>query len=160
MYLENIKLAFFDYDDTLCIHRTFEHGSRTREAWAQSCVDDDDNWYMNSKYCAPSKSVGKFAKVLSDKGTICNVLTWAETNFLERARWRFINTYYEARFSNLYVSGTREGKLQVAKFISKTLGFQPNEVLLVDDHPATREEFRSHGFRTLSVSELMVMSEE
>ena len=159
MDLSNIKVAFFDYDDTLCIHRVFESGWRGDDLYIRALVLNDEDWYINCKYCRPSSAVDKFAQLLEQNGIVNNVLTWSECNMLEAARRKFLEVNYEAVFNKIYIVGNREDKVKLISDFAVVLGLRREQILLIDDHPTTRGEFREAGFKTISVSEIMVMAE-
>lgn len=154
--LKGIKVVLFDYDDTLCIHDNFLTERRSSEEWWDSCFRDNGEWYTDEYQCKASKQMDRFALDIQKLGIPMHILTWSNTNMHEFARRRFLQINYEANFDRIFIVGERHIKVKLAEQLCRHMGISKYELLLVDDHPMTREEFKDAGFQVTSPSSVMV----
>lgn len=152
----NIKVAFFDYDDTVCVHLCM-FGKSLQKNYEAACLARDKEFYMDDSSCLPLEPVQMFAKLLKDKGIDCNILTWAGEEDLVPARWEFLNKYYPEIFKELYRAVSREDKVKFLSAFALEHGLKAEEILIVEDHPTTEGECRRAGFKAVSVSELCAL---
>ena len=152
--MDEIKLAFFDYDDTLCIHRHNGVRRPTVEEFDTARVTEDIGYYMNLQWFTYSPAVKDIVSSLYNKGVKLYVLTWASDDTLVSARQAFLSHYYGDVFSGLTVVGSRESKIAFARMYSRINKIPGSQILIVEDHPDTRYDFLVAGFSALSVSEI------
>ena len=154
--LRKIKVAFFDYDDTLCVHRHISVNRPEKSTWDKAILLDVADWYSHPEYCVPQPAIQEFVTKLKGHGVKCHCLTWSNTNQLERARRKFLDENYNEAFDKIYIVGSREYKIDILENYVGLLHFKRDEILLVEDHPDTIYEARSKGFNALTVSEIVV----
>ena len=158
--LKNIKLVFVDYDDTLCIHRHVDIEPPSHEDWVKAQVNGDIMQYISSQFDY-SPAVKFYINTLFKQGAELYVLTWDNINALYMARKKFLSLYYgKDTFKDVIITNQRYTKVDIAKDYARIKGITPDKVLMIDDHPDTRFEFKQAGFSTVSVSELSMMYEQ
>ena len=154
--LSKVKVAFFDFDDTLCVHRYLNVNRPTRDEWDKAIVTGSKDWYSNTKYCVPQPAIQAFVHTMAKNNVVCHCLTWSELNLLEGARRKFLDEHYDKIIDKIYITGSRDGKLKVMDKYVNLLGYKPEELLLIEDHPVTIDECRKAGYSVLTVSELVM----
>ncbi|MBQ2882602.1 MAG: hypothetical protein IJE43_02345 [Alphaproteobacteria bacterium] len=149
-----IQVALFDFDDTLCIHKHIGVNRRTKKEWYEATFERDEDWYMDKTLCTYSPCLKYLLEKLNNSGTQCYGLTWSFSNGLYNARMKFVNHYYPNMLSDIFIVNSREAKVEFAKRLCETYGFSESNVLIVEDHPDTQMEFREAGMQALSMSEV------
>ena len=150
--LRSMKVVFFDYDDTLCIHKNFS-GTGWSSGWWDAVLDDNYKYYMDTERCAPNPVLQDMCKIFKRNRTLCHILTWADCNGMQEARWRFIHQYYPDIFKKLFIMSSREGKLVFLERYAAHYGIKKEDILIIEDHPVTLEECLKAGFSAMSASE-------
>ena len=148
--IKNKKVIFFDFDDTLCIHLRLMLNDYTHNAWQSAMFEQRTDFYSNSdSHVAPKKMIS-FVRKVKDAGIICHCVTWSSDNRVAVPKSEFLKYNYGECIENLYVAGSREYKFKLVTEYCKHYDVSLDEVLLVDDHPDTLNEFRKAGIECIS----------
>ena len=136
--LSNIKVAIFDFDDTLAIHKDKDYQKHRNES-----EEKLQNYYLNA-YLAPEKfyeiiepcnmseSIFKLINILRKNNVKIYCVSGMKFSFHLRAKEYFVHKYYG---NDIEVISTRNQQLKIdaVKIISKANNCNLNEVLFVDD---------------------------
>lgn len=149
--IDKIKVVFLDFDDTLCFHYGVEELNEGHDFWFKSMLEGKIDWYLNEEFHGVSKEMQDFVEFCKIHHISCHCLSWASNNIVYDAKRRLLDEKYPS-VKSLFLTGTREAKLEFMKDFCKANGLNRNQILLVDDHPTTRSEFRKEGFYAVNVN--------
>ena len=152
--LSNIKVAIFDFDDTLVIHKDKDYQKHRNES-----EEKLQNYYLNA-YLAPEKFyeiiepcnmseyILKLINILRKNNVKIYCVSGMKFSFHLRAKEYFVHKYYG---NNIEVISTRNQQLKIdaAKIISKANNCNLNEVLFVDDIEENIINFDKIGINAL-----------
>lgn len=148
---DNIKVVFLDFDDTLCFHYGVEEEIEGHMFWLKSMLDNKDDWYLDEEYHGISKEMQDFVRFCMMCHIDCHCLSWADNNVAYNAKRRLLDEKYPS-VKSLFLTGTRDGKVKFVDDFCKVNRLERHQILLVDDHPTTRSEFRKEGFYAVNVN--------
>lgn len=151
--LSKIKVAFLDFDDTMCIH--LDH-SQWHE-WFRDCLTGSGEIYLDRSKCAPMPCMDYLINDLKNANILRICLTWAEVDFVKEPKEGFIRHYYgDDAINQLYCTGTREDKIKFIIQYCKTYGLKHEEVLVVEDNQNTISEVLMAGCVLMTPQEVAV----
>ena len=129
IFLEDIKLVLFDFDDTLCIHQIRKKGNSNNFNIAM--LNRDIN-YWDCKNCYPNHQMKIFMKLCAsihvDMGLISAVTSCCEAE--NKIQWIFEK--YGFKLKN-YCTGNAENKINIIKALLQSSALTPQNILFVDD---------------------------
>lgn len=136
--LKNIKVAIFDFDDTLVIHRDREylqHRNENEESLQNYFLNaylNPEKFYEIIEPCNISHSILKLIDILRKNNVKIYCVSGMRFSFHFKAKEYFVHKYYG---NDIEVISTRnqETKIDAVKIISKVNNCNLNEVLFVDD---------------------------
>jgi len=136
--LNDIKVAIFDFDDTLAIHKDKDYQKHRNES-----EDKLLNYYLNAylnpekfyeiiEPCNMSESILKLINILRKNNVKIYCVSGMKFSFHLKAKEYFVHKYYA---NDIEVISTRnqELKVEAAKIISKINNCSFDEILFVDD---------------------------
>ena len=136
--LDKIKVAIFDFDDTLAIHKDVDYKKRRNES-EENLINYYLNAYLNpnSFYeiiepCSISQPIFKLINILRKNNVEIYCVSGMKFSFHLEAKEYFVHKYYG---NDIKVISSRNHELKVvaAKIISKINNCDLNEILFVDD---------------------------
>ena len=136
--LNNIKVAIFDFDDTLAVHKDVEYKKHRNET-EEKLLNYYLNAYLNPQKfyeiiepCDMSTSILKLINILRKNNVKLYCVSGMKFSFHLKAKEYFIRKYYG---DDIEVISSRNQELKIAatKIISKINNCKLNEVLFVDD---------------------------
>ena len=152
--LSNIKVAIFDFDDTLAIHKDKDYQKHRNES-----EEKLQNYYLNAyltpekfyeiiEPCNISESILKLINILRKNNVKIYCVSGMKFSFHLRAKEYFVHKYYG---NDIEVISTRnqQFKIDAAKIISKANNCNLNEVLFVDDIEENIINFDKIGINAL-----------
>ena len=152
--LSNIKVAIFDFDDTLAIHKDKDYQKHRNES-----EEKLQNYYLNAyltpekfyeiiEPCNISESILKLINILRKNNVKIYCVSGMKFSFHLRAKEYFVHKYYG---NDIEVISTRNQQLKIdaAKIISKANNCNLNEVLFVDDIEENIINFDKIGINAL-----------
>lgn len=148
--LSEYEAAFVDYDDTLCVRLLHEGNPE----YYKKMLSGDRNYYINEAVFMPGVGCRKLLHELKHSKVIC--LTWATTDIVKIPKQAFLDYYFNGLVDDMVITGTREGKVKFMEIYAETYGIKHENILLVDDHPETRNEAFNKGFGIMSASEVAI----
>lgn len=136
--LNNIKVAIFDFDDTLAIHKDkdyIKHRNENEENLLNYYLNayiNPNSFYESIEPCDMSKSIFKLINILRKNNVKIYCVSGMKFSFHLKAKQYFVHKYYG---NDIEVISTRNQELKVdaVKIISKVNNCNLNEILFVDD---------------------------
>lgn len=136
--LNNIKVAIFDFDDTLAIHKDkdyIKHRNENEENLLNYYLNaylNPNSFYESIEPCNISKSIFKLINILRKNNVKIYCVSGMKFSFHLKAKEHFVHKYYG---NDIEVISTRNQELKVdaVKIISKVNNCDLNEILFVDD---------------------------
>lgn len=149
--LNHIKIAVFDFDDTLSIH--------DNKSWAEQRTDDyyiqaylrPEDFYDSIEPCHPSKKLQEIVQFCRANGIDMYCLSGMRFSLHYKAKETFINEYYGADVK-LVSSASQELKADVLHMLAKIHNCSKNEVLFVDDLPTNISSLVELGYWAVNVN--------
>ena len=137
--LSNIKLAVFDFDDTLAIHKDrdfmkkhFEAGEENKISYYADAYTDPGGFYDETEPCVRSEVLYNFINVLREKKIKMYCLSGMKFSFHLKAKQCFINKYYGDDIE-VITAASQESKLLGIKVLQKLNNCSIDEILFIDD---------------------------
>lgn len=152
--LNNIKVAIFDFDDTLAIHKDkdyIKHRNENEENLLNYYLNaylNPNSFYESIEPCNMSKSIFKLINILRKNNVKIYCVSGMKFSFHLKAKEYFVHKYYG---NDIEVISTRNQELKVdaAKIISKVNNCNLNEILFVDDIEENIINFNGIGINAL-----------
>ena len=152
--LSNIKVAIFDFDNTLAIHKDKDYQKHRNES-----EEKLQNYYLNA-YLAPEKfyeiiepcnmseSILRLINILRKNNVKIYCVSGMKFSFHLRAKEYFVHKYYGNDIEVISTSN-QQLKIDAAKIISKVNNCNLNEVLFVDDIEENIINFNKIGINAI-----------
>ena len=155
--LRNIKLAIFDFDDTLAIHKDKDYGLHRKE-WGKNnyykqAYENPDIFYETIEPCDISKDMYKLISYLRLHNVKMFCLFGMKMSLHANAKQAFINKNYGEDIK-LLASSTQSGKVDVVQILQESTGCKPSEVLFVDDLPNVVDLMKEQGYIALLATQV------
>ena len=152
--LNNIKVAVFDFDDTLAIHKDkdyIKHRNENEENLLNYYLNaylNPNSFYESIEPCNMSKSIFKLINILRKNNVKIYCVSGMKFSFHLKAKEYFVHKYYG---NDIEVISTRNQELKVdaVKIISKVNNCNLNEILFVDDIEENIINFNGIGINAL-----------
>ena len=152
--LNNIKVAIFDFDDTLAIHKDKdykEHRNETEEKFLNYYLNaylNPNSFYESIEPCNVSKSIFKLISILRKNNVKIYCVSGMKFSFHFKAKEYFVHKYYGKDIEG-GVTRNQELKVDAVKIISKVNNCNLNEILFVDDIEENIIKFNEIGINAL-----------
>lgn len=157
MITENIKLAIFDFDDTLAIHMDQEYGKHRHENgienYYKNAFEHPDSFYDEIEPCKISKDMFNLIGYLRLNNVKMYCLSGMRLSLHYDAKQYFINKYY-GKDIKLLTAYPQEYKVNVVKILQKSFQCEPDEILFIDDNKKVVDLMRLQGYNALLVKEV------
>lgn len=157
--LSNIKLAIFDFDDTLAIHKDKEfskHRSESEENFINfyfNAYTDPYSFYDVVEPCTKSEVLYNLIGILRSKNIKMYCLSGMKFTFHLKAKQSFINKYYGEGIEVISTS-SRELKLKGLKVLQRINNCNLDEVLLIDNRQDVIDLLTNNGIKGINVEDL------
>ena len=157
--LDNIKVAIFDYDDTLAIHKDREflkHRSESEDNFLNFYLNaylNPETFYENIEVCEKSKSLYKIINILRNNGAKLYCLTGMKFSFHFKAKQNFIHKYYgnDIEVISCY---PQSRKVDAVKIIQRINKCELTEILFVDDIKDNVDMLNDLGVHALLINDV------
>lgn len=157
--LDNIKVAIFDFDDTLAIHKDREflkHRAENEETYLDFYLNaylNPETFYENIEVCEKSNSLYKIINILRNNGAKLYCLTGMKFSFHLKAKQNFIHKYYgnDIEVISCY---PQERKVDSVKIMQKVNNCNLSEILFVDDIKDNVDKLNNLGVSALLIDEV------
>lgn len=157
--LNNIKVAIFDFDDTLAIHEDREYKRKRRESedklfgYYMDAYLNPEIFYEKIEICGMSEPIFKLINVLRKNGVKIYCVSGMKFSFHLKAKENFVHKHY-GNDIKVISAGTQELKIKAAKIIRKINGCNLNEILFVDDIRENIINFNKDGINAVLPEEV------
>lgn len=157
--LDNIKVAIFDFDDTLAIHKDrdfLKHRSENEETYLNFYLNaylNPETFYENIESCNKSDSLYKIINILRNNGSKLYCLTGMKFSFHFKAKQNFIHNHY-GNDIEVIACYPQERKTDAVKIIQKANNCDFSEILFVDDIKDNVDKLNNLGVCALSIDEV------
>ena len=157
--LNNIKVAIFDFDDTLAIHRDKDYANKRNEDYNvfldfyKNAYLNSDNFYDEIEVCDMSDSLYKFIDMLRKQGTKLYVLSGMKFSFQLKAKTNFVHKYY-GNDIEVIMARSQEMKVDGVKVLQRINNCRLDEILFVDELKENIDRFKNMGINALLPSEV------
>ncbi|MBQ2938108.1 MAG: hypothetical protein IJE05_04450 [Clostridia bacterium] len=157
--LDNIKVAIFDFDDTLAFHKDrdfLKHRSENEETYLNFYLNaylNPETFYESIESCDKSDSLYKLINFLRNNGSKLYCLSGMRFSFHLKAKQNFINKYYgnDIEVISCY---PQERKIDAVKIIQKINNCDLSEILFVDDIKDNVDKLNNLGVSAFLIDEV------
>lgn len=149
--MDKVKIALFDFDDTLCIHA--QHGDEEEDHFVKNMILGKDHW--TEKGCVPNKQIHSF--LLYCKGIYVRIglISWTGSFLHMKTKQKWAEEkYHPVKFENFCV-GTLEGKIEIMQGLCEAYGYAREQILIVDDLYKTLSVAENRGFQACTPMEVV-----
>lgn len=150
MELKDIKVAIFDFDDTLAIHKDPNFKKKRNENennffnyYVQAYLSPD-NFYEEIEPCLTSSTLHKLITLLKNNSVKLYCLTGVKFSFHLKAKEHFVHKYYDKDIE-IISTQSQERKTDATRIIQKINKCELNEILFVDDLEENIKRLNSLG---------------
>ncbi len=127
--LSRVKVALFDFDDTLCIHRKADNFDI--ESYNVAMVKGGTS-YWDMMGSAPNKQMKVFMDKLSKDNVELGLISATKLSCTGTNKTEWVKRKYGYTLKN-YCTGDFDSKVQIIKALITANNLSPDEVLFVDD---------------------------
>lgn len=127
----NVKVAFLDFDDSICIHI---NKKRIYENWFEAQVKHDLNYYLNKEKYLPMPGIKYLLKRLEKLNIPTFGLTCTEYSTVAPLKLNFVHYYYGNHMQEMICVGKKKSKIEFIKNYCKVHNISVENVLLIDDN--------------------------
>lgn len=152
--IKNIKVAIFDFDDTLAIHKNRDY-KKNRNENEEKLLDyylkaylNPRTFYDNIEICDMSESIFKLISILRENNVKMYCVSGMRCSFHLKAKEYFVHKYYGTDIEVISTSN-QELKVDAIKIISKINNCNLNEILFVDDMKENIVRFKNIGINAI-----------
>jgi len=157
--LNNIKVAVFDFDETLAIHKDKDftkHRSESEENftnWYYNAYKNPSNFYEEIEPCTKSEILYDLIKNLREEKIKMYCLSGMKFSFHLKAKQTFVNKYYG---NDIEVISTSEQdlKLKGIRIIAKINNCKLDEILFVDDNLEVVTLLKKNGVKAIHIDNI------
>ena len=153
--LNRIKVAVFDFDDTLAIHKDrefmkkhFEAGEENKIRYYTDAYIDPDRFYEETEPCEASEALYALVALLREKRIKMYCLSGMKFSFHLKAKQCFIDKHY-GKGIEVITSASQESKLQGVKVLQKINDCRPEEILFIDDRQYVLDLLAQYGIKVI-----------
>lgn len=152
--LNNIKVAIFDFDDTLAIHKDRDYSIHRRQSeekflgYYLTAYLNSDSFYETIEPCIISESIYNLIKILKSNNIKMYCVTGMKFSFHFKAKENFVHKHYDDGIEVISAS-SQELKVDAIKIIKQINNCDFNEILFVDDLKENINRFKELGIHAL-----------
>ncbi len=157
--LDNIKVAIFDFDDTLAIHKDKDFPKHRRESeekflsFYEDAYQNPRCFYEQIEPCIRSEKLYNLISILRNKKIKMYCLSGMKFSFNLKAKQFFINKYYGEDIEVISTS-SQELKLTGVKIIQRLNNCKLDEILFIDDRQDVIELLNKEEIKAILVDNI------
>ena len=153
--LKNIKVAIFDFDDTLAIHRDsnyVENRKADEDGYFLKAYENPQAFFETIEPCTANNDMRNLVGYCRNEGIPMFCVTGMRFSLHMSAKNAFIKKYYGDDIE-LITSAGQERKSDVVRILIRHFNIQPEQVLFVDDMQSTLDKLSNDtGITSVHVS--------
>lgn len=160
--LNNIKVAIFDFDETLAIHKSDDYLKHENEEKAfnyyVNAYQNPESFYETIEPCVISEPLHKLINILKNNNTKMYCVSGMKFSFNLKAKEYFVHKYYGDNIE-MISAGTQELKDDAVKVIKRINKCELSEIIFVDDISENVDRFEKmgiHGFLPDDVGNILL----
>lgn len=163
--LNNIKVAIFDFDDTLAIHKDKDFSKHRNENentllnYYLNAYINPECFYESIETCTVSEVIPKLVNSLRKNNVKIYCVSGMRFSFHLKAKEYFVHKYYGCDIE-VISTGSQELKVEAAKIISKVNNCKLNEMLFVDDRKENITNLKNIGGNAILTDEVGILMNE
>lgn len=150
--LNDIKLAIFDFDDTLAIHndkKYREHREKLgKNNYYKNAFEHPDIFYDKIEPCEISENIRNLICYLGLHNVKMFCLSGMHMSLHYDAKQTFINKNY-GKDIKLLSACTQERKIDVVKILQESFHCKPHEILFIDDVQMVVDLMKQQGYMAI-----------
>lgn len=152
--LNKIKVAIFDFDDTLAIHKDgkyLKHRNENKEkllSYYLNAYLKPEKFYETVEPCDMSEPIFRLINILRKNNVKLYCVSGMKFSFHLKAKEYFIHKYY-GNDIELISTSDQKTKIDASKIISKINKCNLNEILFVDDIEKNVVNFNRIGINAI-----------
>lgn len=157
--LDNIKVAVFDFDETLAIHKDKDftkHRSESEENftnWYYNAYRNPNNFYEEIEPCTKSEILYNLINNLRNEKIKMYCLSGMKFSFHLKAKQAFINKHYGNDIEVISTS-EQELKLKGIRIIAKLNNCKLDEILFIDDNLDVIALLEKNGIKAIHIDNI------
>lgn len=163
--LSKIKVAIFDFDDTLAIHKDKDFLKHRNESennflnYFMNAYTSQSTFYETIEPCSVFEPLYKLVKFFEKNGVKMYCVTGIQFSFNIKAKEAFVHNHYSDKIE-VISTNSQKSKVEAIKIISKLNRCNLNEILFVDDLEENITRFKDMGVKALLPSEVDILSKD
>lgn len=162
MNLSNIKIAAFDFDDTLAVHRDKDYVAHRKalneDNYFKMAYLYPNDFYESIETCVAPLEMQSCIAYLRSLGTIKLYCVSGMKHTLHfKAKEAFIHKHYGLDIE-LISAGSQERKADVLRVLQSVYDCRADEVLFVDDKQSTVDFLCKQGFSAILAGNVYMLS--
>lgn len=163
--LSKIKVAIFDFDDTLAIHKDKDFLKHRNESennflnYFMNAYTSPSTFYETIEPCSVFEPLYKLVKFFEKNGVKMYCVTGIQFSFNIKAKEAFVHNHYSDKIE-VISTNSQKSKVEAIKIISKLNRCNLNEILFVDDLEENITRFKDMGVKALLPNEVDILSKD
>ena len=151
--LENVRLALFDFDDTLCIHKSHAHNDSKKNSikYYSNAVKLGAGIWKNS---SPSKHMGVLLNHCKERNIRLGLISATGQSVCSKAKLEWVSNMYGLELENFCVD-TAQSKVLMLTALAEVYNLNADEILLVDDYTYNLVDAANAGFQACTPMEVV-----
>lgn len=156
--LSSIKVAIFDFDDTLAIHKDkdyLKHRNENEEHLLNYYLNaylNPGSFYETIEPCSICDSLQNLIKNFETKGVKMYCVSGMKFSFHLKAKENFVHKYYSNDIE-VISARSQESKCDAVKIIKRINNCDLNEILFIDDNKENIIRFNNMGINAYTPKE-------
>lgn len=151
MALDCIKVAFFDFDDTLAVWSQ----RKKKEFSFEGCLTDLIAHRHSYDDAVVPKGMVEFVSAISEYVDKMFVLTYERCSLWKDEKKAYVDKNYPKAFDDVIIAGRPEDKVMIMKAFAEAHRLKHCEVLFIDDDRETLWLARQEGFTVVNPMEIV-----
>ena len=157
--LSSIKVAIFDFDDTLAIHKDkdyLKHRNENEENLLNYYLNaylNPESFYETIESCSICDSLQNLIKNFETKGVKMYCVSGMKFSFHLKAKQTFIDKYYGNDIEVISTS-EQELKLKGIRVLAKLNNCKLNEILFIDDNLDVIALLEKNGIKAIHIDNI------
>lgn len=157
--LNKIKVAVFDFDNTLAIHRDQEYSKKRKEDY-EAFLNFYKDAYLNPKIfydeieiCDMSVTLYNLIDILRKQGTKLYCLSGMKFSFQLKAKENFVHKHY-GNDIEVIMSKSQEMKVDGVNVLQRINNCKLDEILFIDELEENITRFKELGINAMTPNEV------
>ena len=160
--LNLIKVAIFDFDETLALHKSSDYMKTTDEdmfiSYYVNAYNNPENFYEVVEPCIPNEDICKLISILRNKKIKIYYVSGMKFTFNLEAKRHFVHKFFDKDIE-VFSSGSQTAKIDATKIIAKINNCKLNEILFIDDIKKNIRKLNKSGVCSIMVDDVSSLIE-